>query len=282
MAWRGVTTRTEEPFEVPWADLDRAARILAVRSRREASGIFAGSYATAFRGGGMEFDESRPYLPGDDIRAMDWNALARTGEPYVKHYREERDQALLLALDVSASMRFGAAGAAKTSVAAYLAGLLVAAAAQAGDRVGLVTFDRRLRAEVAPARGTGHTWRVIRTAAMEAGSASGDTSLAAGIEGLLAHSGHHGVAILISDFRDPELLGSPGSGDGVAAKLRRLSRRLDLVSIALTDPREEALPRCGILRLTDPERPGRTLVLDSNSRRVRARYRRAWAARTAS
>src|SRR5215510_15382018 len=88
------------------SELERAARILAVRSRREVSSAFAGGYRSAFRGGGVEFEESRPYTPGDDVRHLDWNALARTGSPYVKRFREERDQTLLLALDVSRSMGF--------------------------------------------------------------------------------------------------------------------------------------------------------------------------------
>jgi hypothetical protein len=86
------------------AELERAARLLEVRSRREVSSAFAGGYRSAFRGGGIEFEESRPYLPGDDVRALDWNATARSGVPYVKRFREERDQTVMLAVDVSASM----------------------------------------------------------------------------------------------------------------------------------------------------------------------------------
>jgi len=105
------------------ADLAKAARVLQLRSRREVAGALAGGYRSAFRGGGIEFEESRPYLPGDDVRAIDWNALARTGTAYVKHYREERDQTLLLLVDVSASMGFGSAGPAKSALAARSAAL---------------------------------------------------------------------------------------------------------------------------------------------------------------
>ena len=95
-----------ERFDVSSADLARSARLLVVRSRREATGLFAGNYVSAFRGGGLEFDESRPYVPGDDVRTIDWNATARYGDTFVKLFREERDQTLLFALDASASMRF--------------------------------------------------------------------------------------------------------------------------------------------------------------------------------
>ena len=108
-----MATRARVPFSS--TDLARAARILVLRSRREATGLFAGNYGSAFRGSGLEFDESRPYVPGDDIRSIDWNATARNQQPFVKRFREERDQTLLFALDVSASMRFGTTGRTKAA-----------------------------------------------------------------------------------------------------------------------------------------------------------------------
>ena len=91
-------SRRTESSSPAAADLSRAARLLAVRSRREATSSFSGSYASAFRGRGIEFEESRPYVPGDDIRSIDWDAMARTGEPFVKRFREERDEMVMLAL----------------------------------------------------------------------------------------------------------------------------------------------------------------------------------------
>src|SRR5262245_24338747 len=98
-------------------ELAAPARLLAPRGRRAASGPFAGSYASAFRGSGLEFEESRPYAPGDDVATFDWNATARSAEPFVKRFRAERNQTLWLALDVSASMRFGTRGATKLAAA---------------------------------------------------------------------------------------------------------------------------------------------------------------------
>jgi uncharacterized protein (DUF58 family) len=278
LAPRRPRTRAEAAGTPAPEELARAARILAVRTRREASGLFAGGYASAFRGGGIEFEESRPYVPGDDVRALDWNALARTGEPFVKRYREERDLTLLLALDVSASMTFGTTGRSKAARAAHAAGLLAAAAGRTGDRVGLASFADALRLEVAPARGPAHTWRLVRSAALESGAAAGGTRIEAGCEALLARQGGRGVSVVLSDFRDPALLTTPGP----SARLRAVARRHELVCIALFDPREERIPPVGLVRLADPERPGRTLVLDSSSRRVRDRYRWAWAARRAA
>lgn len=274
-----------EETELFAADLARAARILAIRTRREASGVFAGTYASAFRGGGMEFEESRPYFPGDDVRALDWNAMARTGEPFVKHFRQERDLMLLLALDVSASMRFRTAQRSKAEAAAHAAALLAAAAGQAGDQIGFLAFDETIRCEIPPARGPLHTWRVIQAAATAAETPRSGTHLAVVLESLRTRSKHRSVSILLSDFRDPDLLlperlSERASGRAsTAAQLVALGREHDLVSIALYDPREDTLPRAGLLRLADPERPGRTLVLNSNSQRARTRYQRACRAR---
>lgn len=264
-------------------DLARAARILEVRSRREAAGIFAGSYTSAFRGGGIEFDESRPYVPGDDIRNLDWNALARTGEPFVKHFREERDETVLIALDVSASMQFGTTGRSKAATAAHAVALIAAAAGGAGDRVGLLCFDETVRAEVRPGRGPAQTRKVIETAVTAARTTSGGTELGPVIDRLLSQSRQRSVAMVLSDFRRPSArtLAGDATDDATRARLVHLSQLNDLVCVVLHDPREESLPRAGLVRVEDPEAPGRTLLLNSNSATTRARFRRAWAARAA-
>ncbi|MGH0032746.1 MAG: DUF58 domain-containing protein [Myxococcota bacterium] len=253
-------------------DLGRAARLLVVRSRREARGLFAGNYVSAFRGGGLEFDESRPYVPSDDVRTIDWNATARHGETFVKRFREERDQSLSFALDVSASMRFGSVGNDKAGTAAHALALLAAAAAHAGDRVGLVAFDERVRALLPPARGVVHGWRMVHTALACAAAAGGGTRLAAGLRPLRALRRRRGVVVLFSDFR----------GDALAEArddLAELARRHDLVAAVPVDPREFALPRVGPVRIADPEAPERSFLLDTGSRRARRRYLAACAER---
>jgi uncharacterized protein (DUF58 family) len=257
--------------------LARAARLLLVRSRCEATGLFAGNYTSAFRGGGLEFDESRPYVPGDDVRNIDWNATARSAEPFVKLFREERNQTLLFALDVSASMRFGSTGTTKAATAAHALALMAAAAGRAGDRIGLVTFDGTLRASVPIGRGGAHGLRVIRTAVEAAGATRGTTRLSAGLRALHTAGRRHCVVVLISDFRDPELL-SPDGGSEPAGALAELARRHDVVAAVVVDPREEELPDAGPLRVADAERPGGTWVIDTGSRRARERYRAAGAA----
>lgn len=263
-----------ERFDVSSADLARAARLLVVRSRREATGLFAGNYVSAFRGGGLEFEESRPYVPGDDVRTIDWNATARHGETFVKRFREERDQTLLFALDVSASMRFASVGSSKAATAAHALALLAAAASRAGDRMGLAAFDDRVRALLPVARGVAHGWRLVQTAVECAASSAGGTHLGAGLRAIRAGTRRRAVLVILSDFRDERLFGGASE-----ATLSDLARRHDLVSAIPLDPRELSLPRVGAVRIADPEQPGRTFVLDTRSRRARRRYLAACAAR---
>jgi uncharacterized protein (DUF58 family) len=268
-----------EADDVTSRDLDRAARRLAVRSRREATGLFAGNYASAFRGGGLEFEESRPYVPGDDVRSIDQVATARTGEPFVKRFREERNHTLIFALDTSASMRFGSRGHSKATAAAHALALIATAAGRAGDRTALVTFDQRVRTRVPIGRGLAHTWSLIRATAAAANTPENDTRIAAGVRGLLLHSRHPATVIIFSDFRDPSLIGANASANGLRKTLSPLMLRCDVIAGAIVDPREEDVPNVGPLRLTDPEQPGESVVLQTGSRQVRARYRAAAQAR---
>lgn len=248
--------------------LARAARLLVVRSRREATGLFAGDYASAFRGGGLEFDESRPYVPGDDVRSIDWGATARHGEMFVKRRREERDQTLLFALDTSASMSFGSTGVSKAQAAAHVLGLLAAAAGRAGDRMGLVAFDEEVHMRIEPGRGVDHGARILEAAVASAERASGGTDLRVGLRSLRLQTKRRSVVFLLSDLR----------GAATTEDLAWLARRHDVVAIALLDRLEFELPRVGPIRITDPESGG-VAVLDTSSRRARRRYLAACATR---
>jgi len=260
----------------PWlpvaADLAHAARVLQVRSRREVAGALTGGYRSAFRGGGIEFEESRPYVPGDDVRAIDWNALARTGTAYVKHYREERDQTLLLLVDVSASMAFGSAGPTKSALAARSAALLSAAAAYAGDRVALWTFDRELRCEIEPGRGEAHGLRVLRALIAAGSPGDGATAFGPVLARLRERVHRRAIVFLLSDLRDEALFATDAAGRRLRSSLAAVARRHDVVAGWVVDPRELALPRAGTLRVADPEAPARSLLLRAGSARARERY----------
>src|SRR5262245_58411349 len=234
-------------------DLARAARLLLVRSRREAGGLFAGNYVSAFRGSGLEFEESRPYAPGDDVRTIDWNATARHGQTYVKRFRAERDQTLLFALDCSASMRFGSGARSKAGTAAHALALLAAAAGRAGDRLGLVAFDERVRSVVPPARGVAHGRRIVETALACAAQSAEATRFESGLSALRAEAGRNAVLVLLSDFRDERLF-SAERADARSELLSELARHHDVVAGALLDRLELTLPDVGPIRVRDPER----------------------------
>lgn len=257
------------------ADLARAVRLLTVRSRREATGLFAGNYASAFRGSGLEFEESRPYTPGDDVSALDWSAAARTGELYVKRFREERNQTLLFALDVSASMRFGSTGSSKAKIGAQALALVVAAAGRAGDRSGAIALADGVRDEVPIGRGSSHGLRVIHAAVEWASRPEGLTRLASGLRGIRMRTRRRSVVFVLSDFRDADR-------PAMRAELAELARRHDLIAAPVLDPVDEELPRVGPLRVSDPEGPGVSRVLQTSRPRARRRYRAAalaWRAR---
>jgi uncharacterized protein (DUF58 family) len=255
-------------------EIERAVRILSVRSRREAAGLLVGEWRSAFRGGGIEFEESRPYVPGDDVRAIDWNATARTGTPWLKRFREERSCTLLLAIDVSASMGFGTTGRTKAQTAAHAAALLAAAAAEAGDPVGFLAFGDRVQAEIPAGRGGAHTWRVIRAAAESVNAARGPTDFSVVASWVRAHARRRSLVVVLSDFR-----ASAAASRG--RPLALLGRRHDLVAAVIEDPRERELIAAGGLRIADSERPSLRFVFGTGRRR-RDAYREAAAAHRAA
>jgi uncharacterized protein (DUF58 family) len=241
-------------------------RLLELRTRRLAFGDVSGAYRSSFRGSGIEFEEVRPYQPGDDVRTIDWKVTARTGDPYVKTYTEERQLRLHLVVDTSRSMDFGSKDATKREVAAEVAALVTGAAAAQRDLVGLDLFSHGRRRHVRPQSGRAQVLRIVGAIAAEPALSADGNGLAATLEALEKVLGRRGVLLVVSDFRGEDDQRWPV----VAA---RLARRHDLVCVRVTDPLEEELPRAGWLAFEDPE-TGRVVDVDTNSRAVRE----AWAA----
>ncbi len=148
------------------AEILRQVRRIEIRTERLVSSLTAGRFRSAFKGTGMEFDEVREYAVGDDVRSIDWNVTARAGKPFVKVFREERELSVVLAVDVSGSMRFGAipgvSPRAKLALAAEAAAVVGVTALKNGDRLGLVSFTDRTEVHLPPRRGRGHALRVVR------------------------------------------------------------------------------------------------------------------------
>ena len=243
------------------------ARRIEIKTRWLARAALAGGYRSAFRGLGLDFDEVRPYTPGDDIRHVNWQVTARAGQPYVKRYVEERQLTLLLLIDASGSTAFGS-GREKRALAAEVAAALAAAAMFNGDRAGLALFSDRVEALVRPGQGRKHTLRLIHTL-LAAAPAGRGTNLDLALQTADRLLKQRGLVLLISD-----LLAPPAS---YRRRLARLNRRHDVVAIRLHDPLEQAIPPAGLLALHDAETGARTWIDTADPA-----WRQAFAAQTAA
>jgi uncharacterized protein (DUF58 family) len=248
--------------------LSRLRRI-EIKTSRLASQEMAGQYRSVFKGHGMSFDEVRPYQQGDDIRVIDWNVSARTGDLFVKRFVEERELTVFLLLDMSASARFGTRGSWRRDLIAEVAAVHAFSAIRNNDRVGLIIFTDRVEHFVSPKKGKTHVLRVIRDilefAPRRKGSATG---ISEALKYLMKITKKTSVAFLLSDFfvaeeEMPEL----------KKALSIAGRRHDLVAYFTRDEADEALPRAGLVAFEDPE-SGAIRVVDSSSRRVRSAFER--------
>lgn len=243
-------------------------RRLQLLLQRRVDSPFAGEYRSAFRGMGMEFEEVRPYMPGDDVRHIDWNVTARTGEPFIKQFREERELTLMLVLDISGSMRFGGGGldgrTDKRLQMARVAGALAWAAIANGDKVGMLAFTEEIEHHLPPRRARGHAWQILRTAYAPPPSRRG-THLAAALERVQRTQKRKAVVAVLSDF-----IAAPSS----ERILSVLARRHKVHAFMVHDPLEESIPAgVGLVELEDAE-TGRPQLVDTQSLRPREPLKR--------
>lgn len=236
-------------------------RLLTLRLVDES---LAGEYHSSFKGQGIEFDEVRPYIPGDDVRSIDWNVTARSGYPHIKRYAEERELTVVFMVDVSGSQNCGSALRTKSELAAFITCLLAMAATENADNVGLVNFSDRIEKAIPPTKGRTAALRIVRDVLAAEGEARGGTDIAEALRYLGRVQRRRALVFLISDFRD----------SGYEGELRIAARRHDLVAISISDPRELSLPDAGLLELQDPE-TGETFLADTSSRAVRAAFEKA-------
>ncbi|MEM1116462.1 MAG: DUF58 domain-containing protein [Bacteroidota bacterium] len=255
-------------------ELFRKIRHVEVRTRGLVDDVFGGEYHSAFKGRGIEFAEVRPYQVGDDVRAIDWNVSARTGETHVKLFEEEREQTLMLVVDVSGSEDFGSGEGAKRDLAAEVCAVLGFSALRNSDKVGMVLFTDRVERTVPPKKGKRHVLRLVRDLFAHAPQSRG-TDIAAALDHVLRVQRRRAIVILVSDFLVPE-----GEETRVARALRVLAQKHDVVAIRLVDPREEALPAVGLLRVVDAE-TGEAALVDTSSRAVRRAFLRRASKRAA-
>lgn len=237
-------------------------RRIQIATSRVVTDVFAGQYQSVFKGRGMEFHEVREYLPGDDIRSIDWNVTARTGHPYIKKFVEERELTVMLLLDASRSCRFGSVRRLKSNLAAELCSVLAFSAIQNSDRVGLIIFTDRIEKFVPPRKGPRHVLRVVREALYYKPEGR-RTDIAGALEYLNKVTRHSTITFVISDFFDKDF-----------KKILSVSnKRHDIVAVTITDPRETDLPDVGVINLHDAE-TGKPFAVDTGEANFRKQYRR--------
>lgn len=241
-------------------EIIRKVRRLELVTRRKASNRLAGEYHSVFKGRGMDFDEVQPYAPGDDVRFIDWNVSARTGELFIKRFVEERELTVLVVVDSSASLRFGTTSESKADVVAELAAVLAFSATRNNDRVGLVIFSEEVEQYIPPKKGRKHVLRIIRDILDKSGRGRG-TDLSAALDFVARVSRRKAVVFVISDFLD---------GDYERA-LKLAARRHDVVPLIIEDPFEVALPRTGgLLPIRDLETGAQSWLDLGSKRQVRS------------
>jgi uncharacterized protein (DUF58 family) len=251
------------------AAADAHLRRIRLRARLPVEHLLAGEYRSVFKGSGMDFDELRPYEPGDDVRAIDWNVTARTGKTHIKRFIEERELAVWLVLDVSASCRLPSPGRSKYETHTETAGLIALSALRNNDRVGLILFSDRVE-EILPARkGVRHGWRIL--AAMEEAAPAGRrTDPRPALDAVGHFLRRRALVFLLSDFQF-----AVGRADLAHAGFRQ-----ELIAVAVNHPAEGDPPPCGLAAVEDSE-TGEQLLCDMG-RSHRDDYRRAFAERRRS
>ncbi len=281
----GATKRNADAAPGPMLarEIIQRVRQIQIRTGRQVADVLAGEYVSVFKGTGVEFDQVRPYIPGDDVRSIDWNVTARYGEPYIKRYVEERQLTIMLMIDISASQDFGSASRSKREATAELGALLAFSATQNDDKVGLTLFHGAIEQTIPPRKGQKHALRVIReilahgqTAAPNGAAAPWrpryrfwrrhrrprgprqETNIAAAMEFLLSSAKRKTVCFVVSDFFD----------SGFERAMRTANRKHDVIAVQVLDPRENQLPNVGLVALTDPE-TGDTGLYDTGSSRFR-------------
>src|SRR4029079_6993145 len=240
-------------------DTKRRPRI-AISTSHRVDELLAGQWNSAFKGRGIEFEEVRPYQFGDDVRTIDWNVTARTGRPFVKLFREERELSVMLLVDQSASQSLGTHLQTKRELVTELSATLAFSAIKGNDKVGLTLFTDGIEKFVQPRKGTRHVLRIIRELLFCDPIGQG-THLRNVLDHLNGTASRRTVVFLISDFQDA----------GYERALKIASSKHDIIPLVVGDQREFKMPNVGLVRLRDSE-TGKMVVLDTFSRANRRAY----------
>lgn len=240
----------------------KKVKLLEISTRKIVNNIFSGEYHTAFKGQGMTFSEFREYVPGDDVRAIAWSLTARTGKTYIKQFDEERENTLMLIVDVSGSTVFGSKDYFKGEIITHLAALLSFAAGKNNDPVGLLLFSDQVEHFVPPKKGRGHIHRILRDLYYFKPK-SNMTNITSAVDHILAILKKKASVFLFSDFQD----------DKFDQALSLLGKKHDTVAVVVEDPCEAELPNIGLVDLHDSE-TGEIVTVDTSSPSFRREYKK--------
>lgn len=248
-------------------ELLQKVRQIEISTRKIVDDVLTGQYRSQFKGYGVQFSEHRVYVPGDDVRHIDWKVSARTRDPLVKKYEEERELTVFLVVDMSGSQSFGTSEKLKSEIAAEICGMLAYAASRTGDRVGVLLFAGEVERIIPPKKGRQHILRVIRDLLNFVPQSKG-TDLESALEATGRIMKHSGVIFIVSDFL----------AEGYDVAMKRLARKHDVIAVSLTDEKEEAIPDVGQVLLYNPE-TGEEQMVDTSSygfKKWLKEYRQGW------
>ena len=237
------------------SEIIQKVRLIEIKTRRIVNNLFGGEYHSAFKGMGMEFAEVREYYPGDDIRAIDWNVTARIGKPYIKKYDEERELAVILMIDVSASGFYGTGVLLKYDIMIELASILSFSAIKNNDKVGLLLFSDRIEKYIPPKKGKSHVLRVIREMIYHETKDRG-TDIGFALDHIQKVLKRKSIIFLLSDFWD----------DSFYQSMKRLNKKHDLINIQILDDSERIMPNIGLIKMHDAENQNTTWIDTSDNR----------------
>ena len=232
-------------------------RLIEIKTRHVVNDIFGGEYHSAFKGKGMEFAEVREYVPGDDIRDIDWNVTARTGKPFIKKFDEERELTVMLMIDVSASGFYGTGDTLKSDLTVELSSVLSFSAIKNNDKVGLILFSDKIEKFIPPQKGKSHVMRIIRELIFYKAEDQ-KTDISQAIEFVQKVVKRKSVIFLLSDYLDSSF----------HKPLCHLNNKHDVVSIKFDDPSEIELPNIGMVKFHDSETQ-ESVWIDSTSKKIK-------------
>ena len=262
----------KEPDQEFTREILRKVRQIEIKSNRLVSEVLSGSYQSAFKGQGMDFEEVREYQPGDEVRSIDWNVTAKMGLPFVKQYREERELTILLAVDISESTIFGSENRSKRERMAELSALLAFSAARNGDKVGLLLFAEEIEQYLPPAKGQKHVLRILREILFFENKTKG-TNLNLGVRFINQVMRRRAVVFFLSDFTMPPAQKGEDEimEDLFYKEISSTKRRHDLICAQIQDPHEISLPEVGLTTIEDAE-SGEVITVDLSNKNFQKEY----------